>query len=591
MRRLASDHASLHMDGLPPNYLFPPSNSFSSFPDDLTQLAILLTGPQGTPYSQGLWQLHLRMPEDYPKSPPKAAFKTRIWHPNVDESTGAVCVDTLKRDWEAKLTLRDILITISCLLIHPNPDSALNSAAGSLLQDDYESFARQAKLMTSIHAPIPKDMKDAVMEAKRRGDDSGTVIVEDEDLPVTVSSRKAVATTSSAVIMKKLAVHKKPQSQEIGKLDIRIKTTSQNVSPLPSSLSSFSMRSSSRDQPVNDDGSDDEDTDSSSKENDPSLSHPPASVTPPSPRKSVLGKRPLSVLSSPSEPELVLVNYVANDDDDAADNDCMTSSQRNIAANASALERRQIQHPQEPQQQQQQRKSPKLSELGRGVNTSGRVRDGGNSNDFHSSLDARRGSRQNSIFGAPAAAAPASTISNEKRSDGGKENEGSSSILPPSITTTTDSATATAVIADPPVPDKSQHLPIQRQTLPPSSSIPSLTSIESSNLSNTSPQNKIRSPAPNMSMSTGGAYGNNNNTATRRVSSSTAKAKPRIGLRRLLRACRVSLKDAIDSLAGIDSHFSKYDTIVYAQKALVPELLEMLVREDVAVDPTGPAGF
>jgi len=50
------------------------------------------------------------MPEDYPKSPPKASFRTRIWHPNVEESTGAVCVDTLKRDWEPKLTLRDVLI-------------------------------------------------------------------------------------------------------------------------------------------------------------------------------------------------------------------------------------------------------------------------------------------------------------------------------------------------------------------------------------------------------------------------------------------------------------------------------------------------
>lgn len=54
--------------------------------------------------------MHLKIPEDYPQSPPKAFFKTRIWHPNVEESTGAVCVDTLKRDWEPKLTFRDILI-------------------------------------------------------------------------------------------------------------------------------------------------------------------------------------------------------------------------------------------------------------------------------------------------------------------------------------------------------------------------------------------------------------------------------------------------------------------------------------------------
>lgn len=110
LRRLASDHASLHNSGLPPHYLFPPSTSLSAIPDDLTQLTILLTGPQGTPYSQGLWRLHLKIPNDYPKNPPKASFRTRIWHPNVDETSGAVCVDTLKRDWEPKLTLRDVLI-------------------------------------------------------------------------------------------------------------------------------------------------------------------------------------------------------------------------------------------------------------------------------------------------------------------------------------------------------------------------------------------------------------------------------------------------------------------------------------------------
>lgn len=104
-RRLAADHAVLH-DDLPPNYLFPPDDSS----DDLTQLSILLAGPQGTPYTQGLWRLHMKMPEDYPKSPPKATFRTRIWHPNVEETTGAVCVDTLKRDWKPELTLRDVLI-------------------------------------------------------------------------------------------------------------------------------------------------------------------------------------------------------------------------------------------------------------------------------------------------------------------------------------------------------------------------------------------------------------------------------------------------------------------------------------------------
>lgn len=110
LRRLAADHAALRTSELPPHYLFPPSEVESQIPDDLTQLSILLTGPQSTPYSQGLWKLYLKIPEDYPKSPPKASFRTRIWHPNVEENSGSVCVDTLKKDWEPKLTLRDVLI-------------------------------------------------------------------------------------------------------------------------------------------------------------------------------------------------------------------------------------------------------------------------------------------------------------------------------------------------------------------------------------------------------------------------------------------------------------------------------------------------
>ncbi|KAK6380603.1 uncharacterized protein PV06_09767 [Exophiala oligosperma] len=170
-RRLAKDHAQLQ-SALPPNYLLLEADDPRSLADDLTQLNVLITGAEGTPYSQGLWLLHLRAPLDYPKSPPKATFKTRIYHPNIEESTGAVCLETLKRDWKSSLTLKDILVTISCLLIQPNPDSALNAAAGALIQENYDAFAAQAKLMTSIHAPIPRQLAKAVVEAKRRGEEN-----------------------------------------------------------------------------------------------------------------------------------------------------------------------------------------------------------------------------------------------------------------------------------------------------------------------------------------------------------------------------------------------------------------------------------
>ena len=83
----------------------------------------------------------------YPQTPPSAhASARKIFHPTVDGSTGAVCVDTLKRDWSADLTLRHVLLTISCLLLCPNPASALNAEAGALLVEDQTAFERRAAM-------------------------------------------------------------------------------------------------------------------------------------------------------------------------------------------------------------------------------------------------------------------------------------------------------------------------------------------------------------------------------------------------------------------------------------------------------------
>lgn len=82
-----------------------------------------------------------------------------------------MCVETLKRDWKSELRLRDVLVTISCLLIQPNPASALNEAAGKLAQEDWDGYCRRAKLMTSIHAGVPGNLVEGVREAQSRGED------------------------------------------------------------------------------------------------------------------------------------------------------------------------------------------------------------------------------------------------------------------------------------------------------------------------------------------------------------------------------------------------------------------------------------
>lgn len=130
--------------------------------------------------------MKLVLTAEFPQAPPKGVllrrlsslwalndaaagfFVTRIFHPNVS-STGEICVNTLKKDWKPEHGLEHVLLVrnshslarvvlirrqvIRCLLIYPNPESALNPEAGRLLLENYDDYARRAAMMTRIHAP------------------------------------------------------------------------------------------------------------------------------------------------------------------------------------------------------------------------------------------------------------------------------------------------------------------------------------------------------------------------------------------------------------------------------------------------------
>merc|ERR1711874_645599 len=119
--------------------------------DDLTDIQAVIDGPPGTPYQGGQFRIKLVMGKDYPASPPKGFFLTKIFHPNVGPN-GEICVNTLKKDWKPDLGIKHILLTVKCLLIVPNPESALNEEAGKLLLEQYDNYCMRAKLYTDIHA-------------------------------------------------------------------------------------------------------------------------------------------------------------------------------------------------------------------------------------------------------------------------------------------------------------------------------------------------------------------------------------------------------------------------------------------------------
>jgi ubiquitin-protein ligase len=119
---------------------------------NIADIVAEIEGPAGTPYEGGSFRMKLALPGDFPNSAPKGFFITKVFHPNIRQPSGEICVNTLKKDWQPTHGIRHILKVIRCLLIQPFPDSALNEEAAKLMNEDFEEFSKHAKMMTSIHA-------------------------------------------------------------------------------------------------------------------------------------------------------------------------------------------------------------------------------------------------------------------------------------------------------------------------------------------------------------------------------------------------------------------------------------------------------
>lgn len=94
--------------------------------DSMGEVHAEVAGPVGTPFEGHFFSLKLVLSADFPSSPPRGFFLTKIYHPNVNPQTGDICVNTLKKDWTASTTISHVLSVIRCLLIVPFPESSLN---------------------------------------------------------------------------------------------------------------------------------------------------------------------------------------------------------------------------------------------------------------------------------------------------------------------------------------------------------------------------------------------------------------------------------------------------------------------------------
>ncbi|KAK3137260.1 hypothetical protein QOZ80_5AG0401390 [Eleusine coracana subsp. coracana] len=130
-----------------------PPTSCSAGPvgEDMFHWQATIMGPSDSPFAGGVFLVSIHFPPDYPFKPPKVAFKTKVFHPNINNN-GSICLDILKEQWSPALTVSKVLLSICSLLTDPNPDDPLVPEIAHMYKVDRSKYETTARSWTQKYA-------------------------------------------------------------------------------------------------------------------------------------------------------------------------------------------------------------------------------------------------------------------------------------------------------------------------------------------------------------------------------------------------------------------------------------------------------
>jgi ubiquitin-conjugating enzyme E2 H len=135
--------------------------------DNMQEFYVKFKGPSETPFEGGVWKVHVELPDQYPYKSPSIGFVNRIFHPNIDELSGSVCLDVINQTWSPMFDMINIFeVFLPQLLRYPNPSDPLNGEAAALLLRDSTTYEAKVKDYVSRYAT-----KNAADEAGAESED------------------------------------------------------------------------------------------------------------------------------------------------------------------------------------------------------------------------------------------------------------------------------------------------------------------------------------------------------------------------------------------------------------------------------------
>ena len=79
----------------------------------------------------------------------------QIFHPNVDEASGSVCLDVINQTWSPMYDLVNIFsVFLPQLLLYPNPSDPLNGHAAALMFKEPDTYKARIREHVKKHASV-----------------------------------------------------------------------------------------------------------------------------------------------------------------------------------------------------------------------------------------------------------------------------------------------------------------------------------------------------------------------------------------------------------------------------------------------------
>ena len=119
---------------------------------DLFNWIVILQGPEDTPYSQGVFKLKFKFPENYPFKAPDVKFLTTVYHPNIKTDTGEICQDVFASGWAPTQKVEEILEKLITMLKEPSTSSPLENDICQEYINNREKYNKTAREYTTKYA-------------------------------------------------------------------------------------------------------------------------------------------------------------------------------------------------------------------------------------------------------------------------------------------------------------------------------------------------------------------------------------------------------------------------------------------------------